>query len=75
MKEARAALTDLADSLATFHFPWPAAALRSYLSSGSPSLDEAFGLPRPTDAKPKPKSGKPAKTKAVKSPPRRPKRS
>jgi hypothetical protein len=44
VREAREALTHLADSLTTHSFTWPAAAIRSYLSGGSESLDTAFGL-------------------------------
>lgn len=44
-KEAKEALANLADSLSTHSFSWPAAALRSYLKGTCKSLDEAFGLP------------------------------
>jgi hypothetical protein len=67
LKEARIALMDLADSLANHQFQWPAAAIRSYLSGGSQSLDEAFGFAAAAAAKAKAKSSKPspAKTKAA----------
>jgi hypothetical protein len=51
LREAKTALTNLADSLATHHFTWPAAAIRSYLRGGSKSLDEAFGLPEQSEKK------------------------
>jgi hypothetical protein len=51
LREAKTALTHLADSLSTHSFSWPAAALRSYLAGGSKSLDEAFGLPEKVDRK------------------------
>jgi hypothetical protein len=44
-RAAKEALTNLADSLSTHSFPWPAAAIRSFLRGHAQSLDEAFGLP------------------------------
>lgn len=60
LREAKTALTNLADSLATHSFTWPAAALRSYLLGGSKSLDEAFGLPEQPEKKRPPKKKKAA---------------
>lgn len=50
-REAREALTNLADSLSTHSFPWPAAAIRSFLRGHTQSLDEAFGLPEKSAGK------------------------
>jgi hypothetical protein len=58
LREAKTALTNLADSLATHQFTWPAAAIRSYLLGGSQSLDEAFGLPEKAAEKRVPKKKK-----------------
>jgi hypothetical protein len=61
LREAKTALTNLADSLSTHSFSWPAAAIRSYLQGGSKSLDEAFGVPEPVEKKPAPKKKAAAK--------------
>jgi hypothetical protein len=69
LREARAALTHLADSLATYHFPWPAAAIRSFLSGGSQSLDEAFGVSFAAGGKQKAEKMKPAEKPKAKGRP------
>ena len=74
LREAKAALTNLADSLATHSFSWPAAAIRSYLGGGSTSLNEAFGLPEQTEKKGTPKTPK-KKTAAAVAPVTRGRRS
>jgi len=56
LREAKLALTNLADSLATHSFSWPAAAIRSYLLGGSKTLNEAFGLPEQAEKKRSPKT-------------------
>jgi hypothetical protein len=63
-KEAKEALANLADSLSTHSFSWPAAALRSYLKGTCKTLDEAFGLP---ERAPKPQA---VKKKAAAAPKR-----
>ena len=73
LREAKAALTYLADSLANHSFAWPAAAIRSYLAGGSPSLDEAFGLLPATAKEPKAKPGRAAANGAGARAPKAPK--